>query len=319
MVQQLSKIGKGKIKKALVRIDDSFSKDNWSDFIDKITVVVNNTVFDWKDVFSPTFSPENQVVEKVDLASETVLEFTKKVFQVNSGSKAEDWQQLRNFDTTAHPKSQQILEASANLAKIITADLLVQQCVEKYKESNSEQRSTIHTMMPHLIAYKSTLTTIRDRAKSTLPLYTKKSIFKLKEKKQFTDEAIAALGLDRLTSRPESVGYDVGVSITWPQAHSDSNFPLAFRALNLRFKSDPAVISVVDNPLTVNQETITLALAEQVERASALDGNGNKLSVFSEDKQYLYVPNGTYLAGTANEFVIAGISEATRHAINIQG
>jgi hypothetical protein len=142
---------------------------------------------------------------------------------------------------------------------------------------------------------------------------------KNKREKQFTDTAIAALGLDRITSQPERIGYDVGVSATWPNAHSDSSFPFALRAVNFQFKSDPAVTNVVANRLTVNKETITLEHAQQVQRASVRNEQGKPLSEISADNKYLYVLNGTYLAGTAQEFVIAGISDGTRHAIQVTG
>jgi hypothetical protein len=225
-----------------------------------------------------------------------------------------------------------IVVAVNNLARIIACSVLIQKLRKHYLEAKAVDRKGYQDAVKMLIDKKYELTQERDRAKPTLPLYKKvitgKSfIVKNKRQKEFTDEAIVALRLDRLTSRPESVGYDVGVSATWPDAHSDSSFPFALRAINFRFKSDPAVTNVVNNRLTVNKETITLELANQVVRASAKDENGKSLSEITpttEDKkdkdtiQYLYVPNGTYLAGTADEFTIAGISEATRHAIQIQ-
>jgi hypothetical protein len=207
----------------------------------------------------------------------------------------------------------------SRLAEIVACSVTINQLRTQYTSTPSvSTRASIEKAIKAFIDRKHPLTQYRDQDKEKLPLYRSTSSFLgISTSKEFTDEAIVAFGLDRVRSNPESTGYDIGVSALWPNSHADASFPFALRAVNFRFKTDPAVSNVIETALSTNKTTITLYLAEQVVRASPRDDNGTKLCRISSDKKYLYVPNGTYLVGTDDEFVISGISDSSRHAIDI--
>ncbi len=307
--------------------NSKFAKIEWSKLIDFINKGVKEIITRMQ-----TLANNNKIDVEADLSGE--FQATKKTMaswiSLNFKGERDKWKNLEDFlkpdsgigdDEKAAIKTIED-EALPNLIKIIHASILIRIYREKYFKS-LHQRDEIKQAIDALIKFKYDLTKVRDQAKPTLPLYETNSgsdIFKRKkaQQKRYTDEAIAALNLDCIKAEPESIGYDVRVSATWPNDFSGSDIPFALKAINFRFQSEPGANSAASNLPHQNKQTITLVLAQQVQRASATDANGKPLCEISDGDTHLYVPNGTYLSGTEDEFVIAGIAEATRHAISIE-